>query len=636
VPCFNEAARLDVDAFASFRPAAVEVRFLFVDDGSTDDTLRLLHALAARDPRRFAVLALPRNQGKAAAVRAGLLAALAERPDFVGYWDADLATSLAELPRFLAALAQHPDRDIVFGSRVKLLGRAIERRAARHYLGRVFATLASATLGIAVYDTQCGAKLFRATPALQALLERPFLVGWTFDVEIVARLAAAHRAGQGRAPAERILELPLEAWRDVAGSRVRPIDFPKAFLELLRIHRAYGAPPAARSWRSALAALLLLAVVGQAVWVGLFRDDAVRLLDARVLYAAGQCWRAGGSPYDGERFAEAWQRSFAEPFPTTFVFAYPPTAALVAVPMALLPWPAGGHGLDALSLAALVGCLAAIAAALRAALGARASWSRIALGLALAAAPGAIPATLRLGQTGLLALLGALACLSAARAGPVALFGAGAVLASIKPQVSLLAVGLALAQAGGRRAAWAAAAVGATALAVLAWGGGIHGAGELLAALDRYAQVSSNQGEALAGLQPLLRVLGVSAGTLAPALAGVAIAAVVLPGALRRAPDAKPQLAAQPLVPCALAFALTALFLPLHDYDLVVLMLPMAALVALPLRHALALAPGLLIAARPRPVASLLGQPEAAALVASAGVLATAGLLVWLAARPRR
>ena len=134
----------------------------------------------------------------------------------------------------------------MFGARVQLLGRSIARSAVRHYLGRVFATAASLLLRMPIYDTQCGAKLFRVTPLTRTLFAQPFAVGWTFDVELIARLIRV-RLQLGKQDAPRLIyELPLETWRDVAGSKVRALDFMRALFEMLRIHHRYlrrGAPP---------------------------------------------------------------------------------------------------------------------------------------------------------------------------------------------------------------------------------------------------------------------------------------------------------------------------------------------------------------------------------------------------------
>jgi glycosyltransferase involved in cell wall biosynthesis len=184
---------------------------------------------------------LPQNGGKAEAVRAGMLRALDSGGRYVGFWDADLATPLAEIPRFVEALETEPGRDICFGSRVRLLGRVIERKPVRHYLGRLFATVASYVLDLAVYDTQCGAKLFRVSDQARALFDEPFCVNWTFDVEIIARLQSLLADAPSTPDAgTRIYELPLREWRDIAGSKVRPTDFLRGLVETLRIYHKYG------------------------------------------------------------------------------------------------------------------------------------------------------------------------------------------------------------------------------------------------------------------------------------------------------------------------------------------------------------------------------------------------------------
>ena len=238
VPCYNEAERLKKGDFKSYLEGSLGVSFVFVNDGSTDRTLECLRQLASEMPAKAEVLHKEKNGGKAEAVRSGMLHALS-KPGvaYAGFWDADLATPLDAIDDLLAVLASHPKVEIVLGSRVRLLGRNIERRPARHYLGRVFGTCTSAVLGLPVYDTQCGAKLFRVTPDLGQVLQRPFLSRWIFDVEILARFMQLHPDDEK--VLELIYEFPLHCWKDIPGSKLKSRDFYKAIMELLAIRRMY-------------------------------------------------------------------------------------------------------------------------------------------------------------------------------------------------------------------------------------------------------------------------------------------------------------------------------------------------------------------------------------------------------------
>jgi glycosyltransferase involved in cell wall biosynthesis len=233
VPCYDEAARLDGAALAALLDARPGARLLMVDDGSTDQTPARLRALAAERPGRVEVLTLPRNQGKAEAVRRGLLAALDGDADVVGYFDADLSAPAVEMGRLLDVMDQRRAQ-VVTGARVALMGTHIERLASRHYLGRVFATVASLILRVRVYDTQCGAKLFRRSPSLAAALDTPFLSRWAFDVELLGRLLAG-APGAPPVPEHDFVEVPLGAWRDVPGSKLGGAAMAGALADLARI-----------------------------------------------------------------------------------------------------------------------------------------------------------------------------------------------------------------------------------------------------------------------------------------------------------------------------------------------------------------------------------------------------------------
>lgn len=233
VPCFNEAARLDVAGLSELIDAVGLT--VFVDDGSTDTTGALLDSLATAHPGRVEVIRLARNQGKAEAVRAGLRHA-AGRYAIVGYFDADLATPVSELVRMADVLAERPGQRAVLASRVALLGHSVHRRAARHYLGRLYATAASLVLGVPVYDTQCGAKLFRTSPALDAALGTPFPDRWSFDVELLARLLYPP-AGIDPVLAGELVEMPLREWSDVGGSKLAPASAARALAALAGVRR---------------------------------------------------------------------------------------------------------------------------------------------------------------------------------------------------------------------------------------------------------------------------------------------------------------------------------------------------------------------------------------------------------------
>jgi len=230
VPCFNERERFDSRAVLRLAVSG-GVSLVLVDDGSTDGTGAVLESLAARCPARVDVLALDRNVGKAEAVRRGLLRALDGAAGIVGYLDADLSTPVGEMERLLAKM-RASSFQVLLGSRVKLLGRTIERRVSRHYSGRVFATVASMVLRLGVYDTQCGAKLFRRSPALRAALAEPFRSRWAFDVELLQRLLRGRRGAPAIAASD-IVEEPLEVWRDVPGSKLHPATAVLAGLSLL-------------------------------------------------------------------------------------------------------------------------------------------------------------------------------------------------------------------------------------------------------------------------------------------------------------------------------------------------------------------------------------------------------------------
>jgi dolichyl-phosphate beta-glucosyltransferase len=233
IPCYNEALRFqEIEASALLQRDDVSV--ILVNDGSTDATPELLEHFSGAHPNRVKVLHLKSNRGKAEAVRAGMELAIDQGALVTGFLDGDFATPASEMLRLVEIFTNSETTDVLLGSRWLHLGADIQRQTLRHYGGRVFATIASQVLNLKVYDTQCGAKLFRVGEALRVAMEQDFISSWAFDVELIGRL-------RQQLPESVFLEVPLNRWIDVEGSKIGLMDMLQATLSLISIRRALNA-----------------------------------------------------------------------------------------------------------------------------------------------------------------------------------------------------------------------------------------------------------------------------------------------------------------------------------------------------------------------------------------------------------
>lgn len=234
IPCFNEEKGISNNEYSIFLNNNPEVLICFVNDGSKDNTLGILNSLKAKHENQIHILSLEKNSGKAQAVRAGIKYCNTHfQHQYIGYLDADLATTLEEFIDFRNYL----QGEIVFsfGSRILKIGSTIVRKNSRFLIGRVIATFISNILDIKVYDTQCGSKLFTRAISEQ-LFEKEFISRWLFDVEIFYRMILLF----GREKAiQKMLEIPLKLWVEKGDSKVKLSYGFKLWFDLYKIRQEY-------------------------------------------------------------------------------------------------------------------------------------------------------------------------------------------------------------------------------------------------------------------------------------------------------------------------------------------------------------------------------------------------------------
>lgn len=233
VPAYNEERRLSATIgvmLAALRARGGPFELIVADDGSRDGTW----SIVASTPGVRGVR-LPRNRGKGAAVRAGVLAALGER---VLMTDADLSVAMDHLPALERAM--DAGAAVAIGSRRVPGARiAVPQPPLRNFAGRVFTWIARVSLGVSIRDFTCGFKLFRADAA-RDIFGRARLDRWAYDAEI---LYLAQRRGW------RLAQVPV-TWINSEATRVRmrrDVLMSLGELALIRCHEVQGAyrrPPA--------------------------------------------------------------------------------------------------------------------------------------------------------------------------------------------------------------------------------------------------------------------------------------------------------------------------------------------------------------------------------------------------------
>lgn len=227
VPCYNEEEVVEKSAAVmGEKEARLEregkiapgSKVMFVNDGSKDDTLRLLHEIAAKD-KRFAVVSLAGNYGHQSAILAGMMTARAHA-DVVVTIDADLQQDIEALDLFLESYMS--GSEVVYGVRNDRHSDGMFKKAtATAYYNLMH------LLGSRVMTNHADYRLM-SKKALDALSEyqetnlflRGLIPTMGFSSDVVYFDVKAREAGQSKYTLSKMLTLALDG---ITSMSVRPL-----------------------------------------------------------------------------------------------------------------------------------------------------------------------------------------------------------------------------------------------------------------------------------------------------------------------------------------------------------------------------------------------------------------------------
>ena len=216
LPAFNEEGSIERvvrRTSEAVAPLVPSYEIVVVDDGSRDETPKILRGLERELGAVLVVITQETNLGYGGALRTGIDAA---RGRLVFYTDADNQFDLRELSEFLHLMES---QDAILGYRIRR-----QDGGFRHFVSNGYNALASLAFGVSVRDFNCSFKLFRREALTSLHLEEDYFL---IDTEIVVQL---HRAGFHYIQ-KGVRHYPRAAGRSTVG----PTDVPRTFLALLRL-----------------------------------------------------------------------------------------------------------------------------------------------------------------------------------------------------------------------------------------------------------------------------------------------------------------------------------------------------------------------------------------------------------------
>ena len=230
IPAYNEENNI-IPTLKSIRgyfsKKKTDYEIIIVDDGSTDNTLKAIEDIKNSWPE-VSIFKMPRNSGKGAAVRKGMLRG---KGDYILFMDADSSTKIEEFEKFLPYIKDY--KDIIIGTRKMRGADIIEYQLFfREFLGKGFTWLSNIITQAHVSDFTCGFKCF-SQKATRDIFSKAVINDWSFDAEI---LFIAREMGY------EISEVPIE-WKNDRESKVkllRDILSSLKGLFLIRFHAIRG------------------------------------------------------------------------------------------------------------------------------------------------------------------------------------------------------------------------------------------------------------------------------------------------------------------------------------------------------------------------------------------------------------